>query len=202
MPEASEWSGDWLVLGLGNPGRRYRATRHNRGREVVQELARRRGLDFGERQCATSLAYDGATKLFLGLPETFMNRSGFAARCLVETRRLPLDHLLVIYDDISLPLGTVRLRPRGGPGGQKGMASVIEILSTDAIVRLRLGILPPNGLPEAVDLSDFVLSPFSASEADAAAAQVERAADACDWWLREGSEATMNRFNSADRESG
>ena len=202
MPEASEWNGDWLVLGLGNPGRRYRATRHNRGREVVQELARRRGLEFSERQCATSLAYDSATKLLLGLPETFMNRSGFAARCLVETRRLPLDRLLVIYDDISLPLGTVRLRPRGGPGGQKGMASVIEILNTDAIVRLRLGILPSEGLPAAAHLSDFVLSPFSASEADAAAAQVEHAADACESWLREGSEATMNRFNSAVRDSG
>lgn len=201
MPQAAERNTDWLVLGLGNPGRRYRATRHNRGREVVQELARRRGLDFCERQCATSLAYDGTRKLLLGLPETFMNRSGFAARCLVETRRLRLDRLLVIYDDVSLPLGTVRLRPRGGPGGQKGMASVIEILSTDAIVRLRLGILPPDGLPEAADLSDFVLSPFGASEAEAAAAQVERAADACESWLREGSEATMNRFNAAAPDS-
>ena len=97
MPEGPERNGDWLVVGLGNPGRRYRATRHNRGREVVRELARRRGVDFSEQQCTTSLAYDAVAKLLLGLPETFMNRSGFAVRCLVETRRLPLDRLLVIY---------------------------------------------------------------------------------------------------------
>lgn len=202
LSEATESTGDCLVLGLGNPGAGYRATRHNRGREVVQELARRRELDFSERQCATSLAYDATAQLLLGLPETFMNRSGFAARCLVESRQIPLHRLLVIYDDIALPLGSVRLRSRGGPGGQKGMASVIELLSTDSIARLRLGILPEGGLPAPTDLAGFVLSPFDESEREPASAQVERAADACESWLREGSEATMNRFNYVVRDCG
>ena len=115
--------------------------------------------------------------------------------------QIPLDRLLLVYDDFSLPLGALRLRPRGGPGGQKGMASVIELLSTDEIARLRLGILPEGGLPADAELYDFVLSPFDEPERDPASAQVELAADACESWLREGSEATMNRFNSvaADR---
>jgi len=202
LSEATQSNGDHLVLGLGNPGAGYRMTRHNRGREVVQELARRRKLDFTERQCATSLAYDADTQLLLGLPETFMNRSGYAAHCLLESRRIPLDRLLIIYDDISLPLGNLRLRSRGGPGGQKGMASVIEQLSSDSVARLRLGILPEEGLPVAVDLADFVLSPFDKSEIETASTQLERAADACESWLREGSETTMNRFNSVVRDCG
>lgn len=187
-----------LILGLGNPGERYRSTRHNRGRDVVRELSRRRGWVLSEERCGSLLAHDES--LLLAVPEIFMNRSGLAARCLMETERLEPRQILVVYDDVSLPIGSLRLRARGGPGGQKGMASVIENLQTDRIARLRLGILPAAGkqLP-AGDLSDFVLAPFEDAEKCLAEIQIARAADACELWLREGVAATMNAFNSTLR---
>jgi PTH1 family peptidyl-tRNA hydrolase len=195
MSSLEEWAPRRLLLGLGNPGERYLGTRHNRGREVVEELARRRQLGFTTFECGAHLALDDT--LALAIPDTYMNRSGYAARCLLEAKRLSVDRIMVIYDDISLPLGIIRCRPNGGPGGQKGMASVIENLRTDAVARLRLGILPAAGRDESEDLAAFVLSPFDADELAAAREQIQRAADACETWLSQGCEATMNQFNNA-----
>ena len=128
-----------------------------------------------------------------------MNRSGLAARCLVETGRLDPRQMLVVYDDVDLPLGSLRMRARGGPAGQKGMASVIENLQTDTIARLRLGIQPMCGDISTGDLPDFVLSPFAEAERTLATSQIDRAADACEHWLRKGVSATMNAFNSTAR---
>ena len=183
-----------LILGLGNPGVRYLASRHNRGREVVEEIARRRGWRFSEERCASRIA--SGDDLILAVPETFMNRSGLAARCFLETERLGPENLLVVYDDIALPLGALRIRAQGGPGGQKGMASVIENIQTDEIARLRLGISPllvdrPSG-----DLSDFVLSEFEDDERECADEQLLRGADACELWLENGVSAAMNQFNT------
>ncbi|HVR29446.1 MAG TPA: aminoacyl-tRNA hydrolase [Thermoanaerobaculia bacterium] len=187
------WDAKPLVLGLGNPGREYEATRHNRGREVVEELARRRGLALPDAECRTRLAIEG--DVILAIPETFMNRSGYAARCLVERHGLEPSAMLVVYDDIALPLGALRLRPWGGPGGQRGMASVLECLRTDGIPRLRLGIAPSAGLEPEVDRVEFVLSRFAPDEESAARNQILRAADACELWLEAGAEAVMNRYN-------
>lgn len=186
-----------LILGLGNPGERYQFTRHNRGRDVVTELSRRRGWELSEERCGSLLAYDET--LLLAVPEIFMNRSGLAARCLMETEHLDPRHILVVYDDVSLPIGSLRMRARGGPAGQKGMASVIENLQTDAIARLRLGIQPVGREVPAPDLVDFVLSPFAETEKSLAESQIARAADACEHWLREGVSSTMNAFNSTTR---
>ena len=117
----------------------------------------------------------------------------------METGRLDPRQILVVYDDVDLPLGSLRLRPRGGPAGQKGMASVIENLQTETIARLRLGIQPMCGDIPADDLPDFVLSPFDEAEKGLAKSQIDRAADACEHWLREGGSATMNTFNSTTR---
>lgn len=144
-------------------------------------------------ECNARLAV--CDEVVLGAPDTFMNRSGYAARCLMERRELEPQRILVVYDDVSLPLGWLRLRSRGGPGGQKGMASILECLGTDQVPRLRLGIAPVDGLEVDIDLVDFVLSGFSSQEEDAAREQIERAADACELWLAEGVEAAMNRFN-------
>ena len=190
------WDGKHLVLGLGNPGAEYETTRHNRGREVVEELARRRGLALRPGECQTRLALDG--DVVLATPETFMNRSGYAVRCLAERHGLDPARILVVYDDVALPLGTLRLRTRGGPGGQKGMASVLESLRTDEIARLRLGIAPLCDPESAVDRVDFVLSRFAPDEEGPAREQIGRAADACELWLTNGAEAAMNRYNRVD----
>ena len=184
------------MLGLGNPGAQYEGTRHNRGREVVEELARRRGLRLHAAYCRSRLALDGG--LVLATPETFMNRSGHAARCLVERHGLDPGHLLVVYDDLALPLPALRLRARGGPGGQKGIASVLESLRTEEIARLRLGVGPAGGVTPDLDWVEFVLSRFAPDEVSAANDQIRRAADACELWLEAGAEAAMNRVNRPD----
>ncbi len=184
-----------LILGLGNPGRTYRGTRHNRGREVVLELARRRGMALSDETCGSLSA--AAEDLILAVPETFMNRSGHAARCLLETREVNLDQLLVVYDDVALPLGRLRLRTRGGPGGQKGMASVIESLQSDAISRLRLGIAPRERAAIVGDLTEFVLSSFEEDERTIASEQIEAAVEACELWLSEGAASAMNKYNDS-----
>jgi len=183
-----------VIIGLGNPGKSYLATRHNRGREVVEELARRRGWALDVERCASMMASDRS--LLLAVPDTYMNRSGLAARCLLETEGLGSESLLVVYDDVALPLGALRLRPRGGPGGQKGMASVIENLQTDAIARLRLGILPGGVDLADGELTEFVLAGFEGDEEGLAREQIQRAADACEAWLEGGLQIAMNEFNS------
>lgn len=183
-----------LILGLGNPGERYRETRHNLGFQVIEELARRRGVALGRLVCQSRVAELPET--LLAMPQTYMNRSGYAARCLLELRGLRPADVLVVYDDLHLPLGRLRLRLAGSPGGHRGMESVLENLRTDEVARLRLGIAGPAGSPAGGEGQvDFVLSPFSAGERDDVREMVGRAADACESWLREGGEAAMNRFN-------
>jgi PTH1 family peptidyl-tRNA hydrolase len=186
-----------LILGLGNPGPEYADTRHNVGFRVVEELARRRGLPLDHLECNARLARassDGG-ELLLAQPQTYMNRSGFAARCLLESHQLDPAAVLVVYDEINLPLGKLRLRKSGSPAGHRGIESVIENLRTDQVPRLRLGVAPEAGPPAGEDWAEFVLGPFTAEEQEAVAAMILRAADACEAWLREGAEVAMNRFN-------
>jgi PTH1 family peptidyl-tRNA hydrolase len=181
-----------LVVGLGNPGERYTATRHNVGFRVVEELARRRGLALSALECSALVAAgDG---FLLAQPQTYMNRSGYAVHCLVERRGFEPGDILAVYDEVQLPLGRLRLRPSGSPGGHRGMESIADSLATDQVPRLRLGIgiEPP---PPGDALPDFVLAPFAAEEREAVADMISRAADACELWLAEGAEAAMRRFN-------
>ena len=192
------------ILGLGNPGARYAATRHNVGFRVVEELARRRGgrlldLPVGEqaehRECNALIADGG--DLGLAAPQTYMNRSGHAARCLSERRGLAPEDFLVVYDEIHLALGTLRLRRRGSPAGHRGMESVLESLGTDRVPRLRLGVGAEDGPPAGEDLAEFVLQPFATGELERAEAMIRRAADACEAWATDGVEIAMQRFNGA-----
>ncbi|MGH9361028.1 MAG: aminoacyl-tRNA hydrolase [Thermoanaerobaculia bacterium] len=182
-----------LILGLGNPGERYRDTRHNVGFRVVEELARRRGARLERLECNALVAPDPG--LALAQPQTYMNRSGYAARCLVERWGLAPEALLVIYDEVNLPLGRLRLRRAGSPAGHRGMESILESLQTDQVARLRCGVAGPDGPPAGEAIVDFVLSPFAPDEREAASAMVVRAADACEVWAAEGVEVAMNRFN-------
>lgn len=181
-----------LIVGLGNPGAAYEGTRHNIGFEVVRELARRRGLGLDHSECNSLVGEDEG--VLLALPQTYMNRSGYALRCLAEHRGIEAAEVLVVYDEVHLPLGKIRLRSSGSPAGHRGLESILENLSTAEIARLRLGVAgePP---PAPAALKDFVLAPFAAAERDAVSEMVSRAADACLCWLENGAERAMARFN-------
>ena len=182
-----------MIIGLGNPGTRYHDSRHNLGFRVVARLAERWRIALSRLECNALIAESQGT--VLAAPQTYMNRSGYAVRCLVERRDMSTGNLLVVYDDVNLPVGRLRLRPRGGPGGHRGMESVVQNLQTEEIPRLRLGVGSAGPDESAEDLVEFVLSPFSKEEEDTVSDLIERAADACEMWLREGSEPTMNRVN-------
>ncbi len=189
-----------VVAGLGNPGERYRDSRHNLGFRVVEQLARRRGVRIGRLECNALTGEAGG--LLLVLPQTYMNRSGNALRCLAEKGRLDPEDLLVVYDEVHLPLGRIRLRPGGSPGGHRGMESVVESLRTQKVARLRLGCAGDGGAPEGDALVDYVLSNFRRHEEAAVEEMIERATDACETWLDEGVEAAMNRYNTNSQPMG
>jgi peptidyl-tRNA hydrolase, PTH1 family len=182
-----------IILGLGNPGPEYQDTRHNVGFQVVEELARRRRLELSGRECRCLLARDG--DLILAMPQTYMNRSGYSAWCLCERFTVDPADLLVVLDDVALPLGTLRLRGRGSPGGHRGMESILESLRSAEVPRLRLGIREGEEPPSGDELVDFVLSPFPPERREEVYDMVRRSADACESWLEAGLEATMNLYN-------
>ena len=190
-----------LILGLGNPGERYRDTRHNVGFLVVDELARRWGLRLDREECGSLVGgpgapgADGEQPTILAQPQTYMNRSGWAARCLVEAHGLDPADVLVVYDEVVLPLGKLRMRKSGSPAGHRGMESVIENLRTDQVPRLRLGVSPEDGPPRGEDLVELVLGPFPAEQRETVDAMILRAADACETWVKDGADLAMSRFN-------
>ncbi|MCZ6508378.1 MAG: aminoacyl-tRNA hydrolase [Acidobacteria bacterium] len=179
-------------MGLGNPGTQYSETRHNLGFRVIDELARRRGVALDRVECNALVAVGDP---MLVQPQTFMNRSGYALRCLSERYEARAEDCLVIYDDVNLPLGRLRFRPAGSPGGHRGMESVINNLRSEAVPRLRLGVGSADGAPAGEDLVEYVLEPFRADEMAEVEALIERAADACGAWLEEEPQQVMNRFN-------
>jgi peptidyl-tRNA hydrolase, PTH1 family len=181
-----------VVLGLGNPGAGYQHTRHNLGFRVIDSLHRSWSAGPWREECAALCARAEAAELVK--PQTFMNRSGHAVRCLVERHGYQPERILVVYDDIALPLGTLRLRSSGGPGGHRGVASVIGSLRTDSLPRLRLGIAPPGVAPSG-DLAELVLRGFDPEELPVVERQIERAARACEAWLERGVESAMAAFN-------
>ena len=189
-----------LVLGLGNPGERYADTRHNLGFRVVAELAKRLDVRLGLEVCGALWAAAGPVDL--ATPQTYMNRSGYSARCLSERNGYAPENILVVYDEVHLPLGRLRLRGSGSPGGHRGMESIIENLRTTAVPRLRLGIAEDES--EQADgstagseagLTDFVLAPFAGGEAETAARMVSSAADCVLSWVDRGVDITMNEYN-------
>lgn len=186
-----------LVVGLGNPGPAYAATRHNVGFDVVECWVARRGWHFQpepelESRCAQGRLGERPTIALL--PQTFMNRSGRAVAHAIERFAIedPGD-LLVVLDDLDLPFGRLRLRPSGGAGGHRGLADIQGVLGREDFPRLRIGIGRPAS---SGDVVDFVLSPFSPDEARTLGAIHERGADAIDLALTEGPRAAMNRVNA------
>ena len=184
-----------LLVGLGNPGPAYGGTRHNVGFQVVNTIAKNRGVK-SERSLHRALVATvdlGGEQVLLAKPLTYMNRSGEAVAPLLAYYRLSLADLLVIYDDVALPLGKLRLRSRGSAGGHNGLRSIISSLGTTEFSRLRLGIDSP---PSAVDLPTYVLDKFLPEEAGMVADMVERAAEAVELFVTSGLLAAMNQINS------
>jgi len=184
----------WLVVGLGNPGSEYAGTRHNAGFMVVQRLGQRWNLKFERRACSSRLTETrrGRTKIILALPQTFMNQSGLAVQSLLSTYKIKPENLLVIYDDLDLPLGEIRIRPQGSPGSHKGMKSIVEVLGTTLFPRVRLGIGPR---PESVEAADYVLSQFSVDENPKIKEAVEKACQAIEMIVAGRLAEAMNTFN-------
>jgi peptidyl-tRNA hydrolase, PTH1 family len=183
-----------VIVGLGNPGRRYRGTRHNLGRDVVERLAADLGVRLAEDGWVrTARARIGAAAVVLAIPETYMNVSGQAVRDLLRRRRRRASDLLVIHDDLDLPLGQLRLKPGNGPGGHNGIRSIIETLGSDRFARLRIGIGRP---PAGVDPTEFVLERFTAEERPVTDTAIARAAEAVRAVVSEGLPAAMNHYNA------
>lgn len=185
-----------VIIGLGNPGRRYAATRHNVGWRVLARIAEREGIPFraGRGDFHAARWKRGGDDALLVMPSTFMNRSGRAAEQLKELTGLGSDSALVVVDDLDLPLGKLRLRSKGSPGGHNGLASLSEAWGTDRYPRLRLGIGRPTR--DTVSTVEHVLSPFEEEELDRLEVMIEAAAEAVSAVLDEGLERAMGRFNS------
>jgi PTH1 family peptidyl-tRNA hydrolase len=183
-----------LVVGLGNPGPKYRDTRHNVGFWVIDEVAARWHISHVWRQQDEALVAKQAGGSALIKPLTFMNLSGFAVSRLRQFYRVDAADVLVIVDEVALPLGRLRARPRGSAGGHNGLKSIIEQLGTQEFPRLRVGV----GRGDARrDLADHVLSKFDADEREVIQAAVLRAADAAEMFVSDGIERVMNTFNAA-----
>jgi len=183
-----------LIIGLGNPGPNYEGTRHNAGFMVADAVAERAGLAFEGRDGAFVSAWGTVrgTPFGVAKPIAFMNRSGAAVEKLVGLGRFALDDILVVYDDLALDLGQIRLRGKGGAGGHNGVQDVIETLNSENFPRLRIGIgasFPPGGQV------DFVLAPFDDAERPVIDEVVDTAAEAALTFVREGLVPAMNRYN-------
>jgi len=192
----------WIV-GLGNPGKRYENTRHNVGFLVVDRFAAGHGYGVFRRQFS-ALVTDGlleqapGEKVFLVKPQTYMNRSGSAVReALGYYKGEPAD-LLVIHDDLDLPLGRLRYRGRGSSGGHRGVESIFEALGTQQFARLKIGI----GREESRDATDYVLSPIQARERSTLDRALQRAAESLDVWIAEGVERAALLYNGPESEAG
>jgi PTH1 family peptidyl-tRNA hydrolase len=185
-----------IIVGLGNPGAKYTRTRHNVGFEVVDYLAAAPSCPPFREKFEASVAElkEGDETILLVKPLTFMNLSGRTVRAILDFYKLPVEQLLVVCDDFHLPLGKLRIRMKGSHGGQNGLRNIQEQLGTDGYSRLRIGVGQP-GPGEAVD---FVLSKFKPGERPATEEAIALAAQAALLWVRQGVEASMNRFNGSE----
>jgi PTH1 family peptidyl-tRNA hydrolase len=184
-----------LIVGLGNPGRKYAGTRHNIGFDVLAELARKYGQTppRAKFQGEVVEAVIGGEKALLLTPLTYMNVSGSSVQPARDFYKLTNDEILVVCDDFNLPLAKLRVRRKGSAGGQKGLDDILRRLGSDEVARLRVGIGPPD---EHRGAADYVLSKFTPEEDEIVKATLARAAEAVVVWATEGVEACMNRYNA------
>ncbi len=190
-----------MIVGLGNPGSKYENTRHNMGFHVLDLLEKELNIRIYINRGGglTGQGFFGSEKILLVKPLTFMNLSGECVGPLASYYKLPPEEILVICDDVNLPLGQLRIREKGSAGGHNGLKDIIRHLGSDAFPRLRLGVGPQ---PEGLDLVDFVLMQFTAEEKSRCTEAEERAARAARMWLEQGTAAAMNAFNQRIKPDG
>jgi peptidyl-tRNA hydrolase, PTH1 family len=183
-----------LVVGLGNPGRKYQNSRHNLGFWTIDDIARENRISVKKKLCDALVGEwpSGGETTVMAKPQTYMNRSGESVSDLLRHFRADPGDLIVIHDDLDLPFGRMRIRPGGGAAGHRGVLSIIQSLGTEEFYRVRLGIGRP---PDGVDPTDFVLESFTSEELDQLAGMVSRAAQAVVFLLREGGTRAMEQFN-------
>ncbi|MBM7663424.1 PTH1 family peptidyl-tRNA hydrolase [Bacillus mesophilus] len=185
-----------LIVGLGNPGKQYAQTRHNVGFIAVDELAHRHSIEL-DKQKFNGIFGTGVIngeKVILLKPLTYMNLSGESVRPIMDYYNIDVNDLVVIYDDLDLPTGKIRLRTKGSAGGQNGMKSVIQHIGTQEFKRIRIGIdRPQNGMK----ISDYVLSRFHPEEVNDVVNAIKLTADACETWLKQPFLDVMNQYNSS-----
>jgi len=183
-----------LIVGLGNPGYQYHLTPHNLGFMAADRLAEDSGVRFSAREAQAAVAATeiGGAPVLIAKPETFMNLSGLAVERLVERHHLGAEDLIVLVDEVELPLGSIRIRARGSAGGHNGLKSIIGALGADGFARVRMGVAPEAPVEDRVS---YLLSPFRKHDLEAVAEMVERAAEAVRVILGEGIQKAMNRFN-------
>ena len=185
----------WLVVFLGNPGLRYEGTRHNAGFMTADALARKKNININRSRfrALTATCTMGSETVMLMKPQTYMNLSGEAVGQAARFYKIPADHVLVVSDDISLPIGGIRIRTKGSAGGHNGLKNIISVLGTEEFPRIRLGVgAPPH--PD-YEMMDWVLSAFKDQDAVDMAESVSRAADAVECFITEGAEKAMNLYS-------
>ena len=189
-----------LVIGLGNPGQQYAETRHNIGFDVISELAARWNAPRPQMKFQAEIheSHQHAAKVLLVKPLTYMNASGKSVVQIVRYFQVAAGDILVICDDMNLPLGKIRCRASGSAGGQKGLADILQKLATENVARLRLGIGRPPGQQDA---ANFVLQRFRSTERDSAELLIKKAADSTELWLASGIASVMNRYNRDEPEN-
>ncbi len=185
---------NWLIVGLGNPGPEYANTRHNLGFMLVDLLATRLQTRVSRNECRSLIGrgiIDNQT-VELAKPRTYMNLSGEAVSCLVLKEERPIEKLIIVSDDLALPFGSIRIRPKGTHGGQNGLRSIIDCLRTQEFTRVRIGIQPEHAVNDA---SRFVLENFAKGDAKTLENVLTEAADAVEAIVRDGVDAAMAKFN-------
>ena len=183
-----------IIIGLGNPTREYQATRHNIGFDTITRLSDEYNipLDFKKHKAICGRGYLGGEKVILAQPQTYMNLSGESVRELVDFYKVTNEDIIVIYDDVALDVGQLRIRPKGSAGGHNGIKSIIAHLGTQEFPRIRIGV---GEKPKNWDLADYVLGRFADEEQSVIREALGRAAQACECIITDGTEEAMNRYN-------
>ncbi|MCA9035427.1 MAG: aminoacyl-tRNA hydrolase [Planctomycetaceae bacterium] len=186
-----------LIVGLGNPGAQYAGTRHNVGFDVISDLCQRWQVGKSQLKYQSEMweSFQGGQKVLLVAPQTYMNRSGESVQQIARFFQVPSEQVLVICDDMNLPVGQLRWRAAGSAGGQKGLADIILRLATEQVPRLRIGVGRPPG---RMDASSWVLGRFRPDEQDVIGVALKRAADSVETAVCESVVAAMNKYNRAD----
>ncbi len=186
-----------LIVGLGNPGREYGNNRHNVGFMCLNYFAKKHGIPFDRKQAKARIGVGkvAGKEVVLAKPQTFMNSSGQSVSLLLKKFNIPLDDLVVIHDDLDLPLGKIRIRPGGSAGGHKGIQSIIDAIGSQDFARIKIGIGRPVNDSTEDEIIDYVLSTFTADEKKVIAEAIPRVSEAIFCLLTEGIEAAMGKFN-------